>query len=119
MTWLQTSPPLNPIARLIAVPLPSLPGVIVFRLGVIASGLGVVTFSLAVIALPIAFNGGLVYNHTVTNVSTTYFIVLDMLSIALAHFIIVFNTHFFAIQFTMYRMVAQIFVFIHYIAVQK
>ena len=119
MTWLQTSPPLNAIARLIAVPLPSLPGVIAFGLGVIAFRLGVVTFSLAIIALPIAFNGGLVYNHTVTNVSTTYFIVLDMLSIALAHFIIAFDTHFFAIQLKMYRMVAQIIVFIHYIAIQK
>ena len=74
---------------------------------------GVVTFSLAVIAFHIAFNGGLVYNHTVTNVSTTYSIVLDTLSIASAHFIIVFDAYFFAIQFTSYRMVAQIIIFIH------
>ena len=112
--------------RLIAVPLPSVPGVIAFRLGVIASRLGViasmhgvVAFSLAVIAFPIAFNGGLVYNHTVTITSTTHFIISNTLSSALVHFIIVFDTHFIAFWFTLHRMTVKLIVFIHYIIIQE
>lgn len=115
VTWLPTSPPLKAIARLIAMPLPSVPGIIAFGLGVIASMYGVVAFSLAVIALPIAFNGGAcVQSHRYQYIHYLVYCIRHCIY-CLGSLIIVFTAYFIAFQFTLDRMVAQINIFIHYI----